>query len=898
MMDILNLIKNGETQKLYELVESNSLHVNSMIENSDGKNVRVLNAAIERNQYEICDYLLNKGADPNLEDEEKHRRDGSSLFYACHSHVSPNIMQLLIDHDANRTLSVLGALLQQTFDQKKVDCFLENFDVKQYDDLATSKILSYCIRRFHNLENHIDNENPICVQMCKKLIDLGFNVDDDLPLHEATSCLCYGSMKLILEKSNASVDRVINGMFHNSGLTPLHILCQRVFLEDIRFENARESNGSSSQRPSKYYDIIEKDVLRSIKLLVGHSADINKLSKDDGRTAFQYSSIGDEEFQKGKRQLLLELGANIDFPYNKGRTHLIKIIESKNQNVPDDLDALLESSNLSANSFGWDLLTFSVVKENEIFVKLLLERGLNPNLADSNQLTPLHFACWKKNKNIIELLLKHGADVNTESNHNALPIDFVRGINSCEVIELLKEKGSLQPSTSSFLDPVEVLNEDNTIPETIYIKDIDEHILNNEDRKNVMTFIVKNFLEGPKIDENVDFQSLSGNIKTLLTRIADEVRETHPELSFTPVLSGSVSEGTKVTYPDEFDYLLYLDNFQGTVRIIENSCPSGFCRAKGLSDIDKEQGRYFNNEEYLEASKLTQNIYTIINHIASKNSIWDGLGIYLKEGPDCNSSIASMEILWIGPKYRFLPVSIDLVIALEIKDWLPKCMSGKNYNSPVLKDAVKEGCLIVVKPPKDDLDCNDYYGKNDMFRISFSKIETKIFNICPPGYKLGYMLAKALREWVPSFSAAWIKHPDYESHTKPSLPSYYLKNYLFFEMEKNPDDVDPSPIEVAYKIWKAVATALKKGTIMSFFNKNCFVHGDIESQLNNFDSYNGVWDYSDGEFSENDDVDDGKGMLYTDEEGRMQQMMSAMIVKILRDELNIEDSEVDEEDFD
>uniref|UniRef100_A0A7M5UW52 Mab-21-like nucleotidyltransferase domain-containing protein n=1 Tax=Clytia hemisphaerica TaxID=252671 RepID=A0A7M5UW52_9CNID len=860
-MDIFNLIKNGETQKLCGLVESSSLDVNSMVENSDGKQVRILNAAIECNQYEICEYLLNKGADPNLRGESNSDQE-TSLWLACKSHVSPNIVKLLLLNGADRYTSHPPVLfhLFHSFDQTKADFLLEGYDVTNHE---TSFLLSRCIVKLHHFENHINNENPICVQMCKKLTDIGFNVEKDV-LHTAACCLCYGSMKIILEKSNISVNEL-----NQLGLAPLHILCQ-IQLDPIEKQ---------------------EEVLKCIRLLLaGDGTNINLLS-NEGQTAF---NIVHKTGRLAEKEVLLELGANIDFPYNEGRTLLMKLIEKNDDfDDKDNVDFLMDSSDFQ-NCFGWDLLTFSVYIENQRFVELLLNRKFDPNLVGSNKMSPLHFTCWRKNIDIIKLLLKYGARVNAKDKFGALPSHYVFGPNSIEIKELLMDNGSIDVSEESsdftFNQVLSDKNEEAKPFSTVYESSEDE----------MCTFHTKvsTFVKRPELKDSENYALILMRVHILLHRITFRFREIFPELSFTPVLSGSVSEGTKVTYPDEFDYLLYLDNFQGTVRIIENSCPSGFCRAKGLSDIDKEQGRYFNNEEYLEASKLTQNIYTIINHIASKNSIWDGLGIYLKEGPDCNSSIASMEILWIGPKYRFLPVSIDLVIALEIKDWLPKCMSGKNYNSPVLKDAVKEGCLIVVKPPKDDLDCNDYYGKNDMFRISFSKIETKIFNICPPGYKLGYMLAKALREWVPSFSAAWIKHPDYESHTKPSLPSYYLKNYLFFEMEKNPDDVDPSPIEVAYKIWKAVATALKKGTIMSFFNKNCFVHGDIESQLNNFDSYNGVWDYSDGEFSENDDVDDGKGMLYTDEEGRMQQMMSAMIVKILRDELNIEDSEVDEEDFD
>ncbi|XP_066911111.1 uncharacterized protein [Clytia hemisphaerica] len=846
-MDIFNLIKNGETQKLCGLVESSSLDVNSMVENSDGKQVRILNAAIECNQYEICEYLLNKGADPNLRGESNSDQE-TSLWLACKSHVSPNIVKLLLLNGADRYTSHPPVLfhLFHSFDQTKADFLLEGYDVTNHE---TSFLLSRCIVKLHHFENHINNENPICVQMCKKLTDIGFNVEKDV-LHTAACCLCYGSMKIILEKSNISVNEL-----NQLGLAPLHILCQ-IQLDPIEKQ---------------------EEVLKCIRLLLaGDGTNINLLS-NEGQTAF---NIVHKTGRLAEKEVLLELGANIDFPYNEGRTLLMKLIEKNDDfDDKDNVDFLMDSSDFQ-NCFGWDLLTFSVYIENQRFVELLLNRKFDPNLVGSNKMSPLHFTCWRKNIDIIKLLLKYGARVNAKDKFGALPSHYVFGPNSIEIKELLMDNGSIDVSEESsdftFNQVLSDKNEEAKPFSTVYESSEDE----------MCTFHTKvsTFVKRPELKDSENYALILMRVHILLHRITFRFREIFPELSFTPVLSGSVSEGTKVDYPDEFDYLLCLNHFHNIVQIVEDGSPPGFCKAKKQPNIKKEYEVYFDKQGNLRSTKITEFFYTFINMIISDNKIWDGLGFYLEKGLDRANpkSIDSLTLLWIGPRYKFLSISIDMVVALVVKDRLPGCVRT-NFKSPIIREALKEGCLIVVKRAKEELEelemfDDEPYSESDLFRISFFKIETKIFNTCPPNYISGYTLAKAVREWLPDFSTSWLKFPDENELPKPEYPSYYLKTALFKEIENNADLENASPLEIACIIWESVAEGLRKDKIPSFFADGCLVYGNFpyyyrrDKRLPN--------DYGKNEFG--DMILDNSPELECDRENYEKRTISWIISEILR----------------
>lgn len=73
---------------------------------------------------------------------------------------------------------------------------------------------------------------------------------------------------------------------------------------------------------------------------------------------------------------------------------------------------------------------------------LLLEKGVDPNLKDEDNWTPLHWAAWKGHDAVAKLLLETGADLNFKDNSNRTPLHWATRNRHEAVVKLLLEKGA------------------------------------------------------------------------------------------------------------------------------------------------------------------------------------------------------------------------------------------------------------------------------------------------------------------------------------------------------------------------------------------------------------------------------------------------------------------------
>lgn len=88
------------------------------------------------------------------------------------------------------------------------------------------------------------------------------------------------------------------------------------------------------------------------------------------------------------------------------------------------------------SKYGTPLMA-AVYKNREAVVKVLLEHGADPNLADANGTSPLHYAIIMRNKTIIKQLVEAKADMSTKDNRGNTAIDYANMTQDEEIINLI-----------------------------------------------------------------------------------------------------------------------------------------------------------------------------------------------------------------------------------------------------------------------------------------------------------------------------------------------------------------------------------------------------------------------------------------------------------------------------
>ena len=99
--------------------------------------------------------------------------------------------------------------------------------------------------------------------------------------------------------------------------------------------------------------------------------------------------------------------------------------------------------NIIQNNNGWNLLHFSYNNNNLNIINFLINNGININLKDKNNSTPLHIVCYYNSENldIIKILIKNGADINTRDILGETPLHDACIQGCIEIVDELVNGG-------------------------------------------------------------------------------------------------------------------------------------------------------------------------------------------------------------------------------------------------------------------------------------------------------------------------------------------------------------------------------------------------------------------------------------------------------------------------
>jgi len=331
--------------------------------------------------------------------------------------------------------------------------------------------------------------------------------------------------------------------------------------------------------------------------------------------------------------------------------------------------------------------------------------------------------------------------------------------------------------------------------------------------------------EGPvKMTEELEI--IKDEISTLMSRIARGVKELDPRMGFTPVLSGSMSEGTKIGSMDEFDFLLYMHSVAELLVITEaDDTIPGFVKINAKPYLSKDQSQNIFIGDKLVASFFGRYIYSLIQRVLGREDTWLDLHFYWDKGPlelsAGNSQVCEVDLRWVGRECNNLSISVDLAPVIHLQNWWPKAVIEQTLLLP--KPVKDYGSLVVVckAAPEEPFEG----GHEAYFRLSYSHTEARIFNALPLDIKYSYILAKILMKNISKLVP--------KQHTgRTHISSYMLKMAFFTQYENflksgNQEDKqsqsfpDEIPVENVRQLtslmFAQLENCIKNKTLPSFF---------------------------------------------------------------------------------
>jgi ankyrin repeat protein len=180
-------------------------------------------------------------------------------------------------------------------------------------------------------------------------------------------------------------------------------------------------------------------------------------------------SLADSKTEQGISLLQFAAYCRNNFAINILKKHKQKldIFEASSIGDTEILSQLLDKKIEFLNAFSLDGFTplgLACFFGHLSLVKLLLDKGANPNIASNNhfKVAPIHSACSISHFAITELLIRHHADVNAKQMQGVTPLHSAAHNGQIKLAKLLIDNGAeINAKMDSGQTPLFMANEKN-----------------------------------------------------------------------------------------------------------------------------------------------------------------------------------------------------------------------------------------------------------------------------------------------------------------------------------------------------------------------------------------------------------------------------------------------------
>lgn len=284
-------------------------------------------------------------------------------------------------------------------------------DINQKDKMGRTPFAIACSSTDENLFNLFLNYKPY------------LNVQDfmgNTPLHNAIE-----NQKIM----NTLLDKGANPYIKNSfGLPILHEAAEDIDALEFLLRKGISPDSINDEEQTILHTAAIDGNKKLADLLLNHGAEKNFRDKD-GKTPLFYSR--DNEMVT----YWLQKDAMVDVADNDGRTALFDFLTKR------DIKSVftLLKNRANPNIMDKSSKTPILYAPNNVFRKLLLQAGADPNVKTANGSTLLHLAVQKDNEEVINTLLEYNANTNIFDKMEQAPLYYAK---SNKIRRILLENGA------------------------------------------------------------------------------------------------------------------------------------------------------------------------------------------------------------------------------------------------------------------------------------------------------------------------------------------------------------------------------------------------------------------------------------------------------------------------
>lgn len=447
-----------------------------------------LHAATASIHLSVVKLLLKRGADVNVQEE-----DGSTALHIAVTESSPEIVEILLDYDADPNIAgPHGGALYLAAQQGHLNIVTQLIDKKAILELRVLsgvtplhaaarkghlKVVELLCTRGANLNaqsrsgstplylaarnGHMDtasylisegadvnlkNEDGVAAlhvaiihgrsEVASMLIHAGatlHSTDQGLtPLHLAAES---GIPELVVSLIQAGADKDAQSQ---DGINPLHEAAfnRHPTVVDLLLESGAVIKADDQGR-TPLHDAADGGSLEVMNRLLEGGADLHA-QDGTGRTPLHYAACG-ESLEVIHR--LLEGGADLHARDGMGLTPLHMAAQ---YNFPNTIAFLLnQGSNIDAQTAnGETALSIATSNDSPDVFDLLICREADVNVANSLGFEPLHIAAQTDRIKFVQSLVERGCDVDAKTANDETPLHFATALGAGAIVKYLIQSGA------------------------------------------------------------------------------------------------------------------------------------------------------------------------------------------------------------------------------------------------------------------------------------------------------------------------------------------------------------------------------------------------------------------------------------------------------------------------